>query len=323
VPNAAGRRTTYVANAAAAVYPYAYAYAIRNRLLTELQAAKPKAPSRSALVGIRHPQYVTIDALFHDLAASYSPPVFKPFQHGIVKTHAGVSEVDIRDCYGVAANKSQICPFALLSKHVNLDYWENPKALKHYEHLVQKVFYGTLDYAAHANENLRLNRQEWNSCIWLANNGGGHRSAGLWAHYRRHNIPLLRMSEITSLAIHPDIYRACETHCFWLFSTNAKNCFDYGYYRPVLRSWSAFDAFGIKAVHIPYVGLEHTYCLGWRRDMPFAKITKFLIERGALNLSAAILNGFKDFVLLADDDPMRQECVLNTNFTGDLAAPAG
>lgn len=304
---AVDRPTTFIANAAARAYPYAYAFSIRKRLLSELQAANVEAPSRSALIGIRHPQYVTLDALFYDLGASYSPPVFKPFQNGVVKTDAGVSEVDIRDCYGVAANKSQICPFAILSKHVNLDYWDNPEQLKHYEHLVQKVFYGTLDYAAHANENLRLNRQEWNSCIWLANNGGGHRSAGLWAHYRQHDIPLRRTSQITSLAIHPEIYRACETHCFWLFSTYAKNCFDFGYYRPVLRSWSNFDTFGIKALHIPYVGLTNAYCLGWRKDMPFARVTQFLIERGALDLSAAILNGFVDFVLQPDDGITHRE----------------
>lgn len=277
------------------IYAYGYSVSVCRKVLGELMGAEIGGPSQDALIGTAHPQFITLRQLFSSIADKNPNPIFVPFKHGILEVPAGAGIIDVSDCYGVTANKSALCPFRLLAPRVNLDEWPNPQRRNNREDLVEAVFFGTYDYVAPAHRDMDVRRQAWNDCYWIVNSGGGHRAAGLWQHYRAIDLPLERQSSITDLVIAPEIYGACDENSYWLFT--AKPGYRFDNYWPTFDGQSTRSAFGIQDVSVPYVGLDNTYCIGWRRGMPFENVAQYLREKGALDLSQAIQDGFRDYVL--------------------------
>jgi hypothetical protein len=156
-------------------------------------------------------------------------PIRQKFTNALIET---TSEEDIRfsEIKGCVSSKSGLTDFEQMRHHPkstsNVNFHISAYSNR-VEELAEKVLNGTVDCAVYKGRPAKIVRQEWDGVMWLANDGGSHRSAAVWHIDREQGRErLLPAARVTTNSLSPEFREFCNEHSVLLFKSSSMRDFN-------------------------------------------------------------------------------------------------
>lgn len=153
-------------------------------------------------------------------------PIRKQWNKALIETQeAEQSVVSFQNIKGCMSSKSGLTDFEQMRTHpkslANVEFHIKTYAGREDE-LAEKVLNGTIDCAAYKDQPAHIVQQDWNKDMWIANDGGSHRTAAVWHLDREQGHNRLLPARISTKAVSPDFRAQCDQYSIWLFQLQSQ-----------------------------------------------------------------------------------------------------
>jgi len=126
---------------------------------------------------------------------------------------------------GCMSSKSDVTDFEEMKTHPqassNVNFHINAFRGR-VEELAEQVLNGSFDCAVYKGRPAKIIRQEWNGEMWLANDGGSHRSAAVWHIDQEQGRERLLTARVTTNSLSHHFLEQCKNYSIWLFKFQSK-----------------------------------------------------------------------------------------------------
>lgn len=201
-------------------------------------------------------------------------PIRGQWQTALVEKHSD-EVIPFSEIKGCMSSKSDATDFELMRY--------NPKASANVgfhisayydrvEELADQVLNGTFDCAIYKGKPAKIVRQEWDSNMWLANDGGSHRSCAVWHIDKEQGNTRSLTAHVTTTSISPEFRNICHDHSIWLFKIQSHPDI-----HELISSLRQNEARLSTQSDGFLAGVAKDYCLIIRKDAPsYAKIAQVM-----------------------------------------------